>query len=187
MPILAALASLKDRIAAAVPGAAVVAVHAEDLSGRKVSEWLIKLPGIYVTCEGVDVKAREATLRLRVYVLARLADLRRVPAEAGWAMAEVALAVVAADPLVTDARLIYRDEAGLDQPGIGLWEIESSRRYELAPVDPAALPSCLLHQRYEALYSSWAPWIGAAHEPKYERVQGDAPSVGEQDIGEMLP
>lgn len=185
--ILDTLTALRSRLAAALPSAAVVAVHAEDLSGRKVSEWLIKLPGIYVTCEGVDVKKREAALRLRVYVLARLADLRRGPAEAGWAMAEVALAVVAADPLVTDARLIYRDEAGLDQPGIGLWEIEASRRYELAPVDPDALPSCLLHQQYEELYSSWAPWIGAAHEPRYEQVHGDAPSVGEQDIGELLP
>lgn len=185
--ILDTLTALRSRLAAALPSAAVVAVHAEDLSGRKVSEWLIKLPGVYVTCEGVDVKGGEAALRLRVYVLARLADLRRGPAEAGWAMAEVALAVVAADPLVTDARLIYRDEAGLDQPGIGLWEIEARRRYELAPIDPGALPSCLLHQRYEELYTSWAPWIGVAHEPKYERVHGDAPSAGEHDLDEMLP
>lgn len=185
--ILDTLTALRSRLAAALPSAAVVAVHAEDLSGRKVSEWLIKLPGIYVTCEGVDVKAREATLRLRVYVLARLADLRRVPAEAGWAMAEVALAVVAADPLVTDARLIYRDEAGLDQPGIGLWEIEASRRYELTPVDAGLLPNCMLHQQYEQIYTSWAPWIGVPHEPRYERVQGDAPSVGEHDLDEMLP
>lgn len=185
--ILNALTALRDRLSAALPTAAVVAVHAEDLSGRKVSEWLIKLPGVYVTCEGVDVRGGQAQLKLRVYVLARLADLRRGPAEAGWAMAEVALAVVVSDPLVTDARLIYRDEAGLDQPGIGLWEIEASRRYELAPLDPDALPSCLLHQQYEEIYTSWAPWIGAANEPLYRRIEGDAPEVGERGLGELLP
>lgn len=184
--ILDAMTALRDRLATALPSAAVVAVHAEDLSGRKTSEWLIKLPGVYITCEGVDVKSREAALRLRVYVLARLADLRRGPAEAGWAMAEVALAAVAADPLVTDARLIYRDEAGLDQPGIGLWEIESSRRYELAPVDPNALPDCLRHLCYEELYTSWAPWIGAAHVDQYVRIDTE-PQVGERPLEELLP
>ncbi|MDM7462248.1 MAG: hypothetical protein P3W95_001115 [Tepidimonas taiwanensis] len=61
--ILPTLTALRDRLAAALPSAAVVAVHAEDLSGRKVSEWLIKLPGVYITCEGVDVKNREAAPR----------------------------------------------------------------------------------------------------------------------------
>ncbi|MCX8016459.1 MAG: hypothetical protein N2690_00955 [Rhodocyclaceae bacterium] len=187
MPILAALTALRDRLAAALPSAAVVAVHAEDLSGRKVSEWLIKLPGVYLTCEGVDVRGGESVMRLRVYVLARLADVRRVPAEAGWAMAEIALAVVASDPIVTEARLLYRDESGLDQPGIGLWEIEATRRHALPAPSAEPPPSCVLHQRYEELYSSWAPWIGAAHEPRYERLQGDAPSVGEQDMEALLP
>lgn len=185
--ILDTLTALRSRLAAALPSAAVVAVHAEDLSGRKVSEWLIKLPGVYITCEGVDVRAGEAAMRLRVYVLARLADLRRVPAEAGWAMAEVALAVVAADPLVTDARLIYRDEAGLDQTGIGLWEIEGRRLHALPAATPEAPTTCIKHLQYEEIYSSWAPWIGAAHEPKYERVTGDAPSVGNVDAEELLP
>ena len=186
MASLAALAALKDRIAAAVPGAAVVAVHAEDLSLHETAKWLIKLPGVYLTCEGVDVRACDAAMRLRVYVLARLADTRRLPAESGWAMAEAVLAVVASDALVTDARLIYRDEAGLDQPGIGLWEIEGRRLHAL-PAVTAEAPTCVKHLQYEELYSSWAPWIGAAHEPKYERVQGDAPSVGEHDLDEMLP
>lgn len=187
MSAIAALERLRAALAAALPQAAVVAVHTQDLSDVHTGKWLVRLPGVYLVCEGIDATAPdEATIRLRVFVIVRMADVRENRAQAGWAMAEGALAVVIADPVVERARLVYRDQSGIDQAGIGLWEIDAQARHVLPAATPEEPTTCIKHLQYEEIYSSWAPWIGAAHEPKYERVTG-APSAGNVDAEELLP
>lgn len=186
MAALEILETMRARIAAVVPDAAVVSVHAQDLSDANTRKWLVRLPGIYLIAERIERRGTEAVLAFRAFLLARLADMRQSRAQAGWAMAELALAAICTDPHVTDARLVYRDEAGLDQPGIALWEIEARRSCPLPPVDDT-LPDCTHAFEYEELYSSWAPWIGAAHEGRYQRIDGEAPETGVFGIEEMLP
>jgi hypothetical protein len=185
--ILATLAALRDRLRAALPDVAVIEAHAQDMSDRATAKWLVRLPGIYLVAEGVEVRGTDARLKLRAYVLVRMADMRQRQAEGGWAIAETALAIIVADPMVQRAQLIYRDESGLDQPGVALWEIAAERPVALAPIPPQTMPECLRSMQYEAIYSSWAPWIGAAHEPRYTRVEGDAPAVGDTTMDGMLP
>jgi hypothetical protein len=183
MSAMAVLEGLRARLAGSLPQAAVVAVHLLDLSDAQTGKWMVRLPGIYLTCEGIDARADDARLRLRLYVLARLADQRVHLGAQGWALAEAALAVVVSDAHVLRAQLLYRDRAGIDQPGIGLWEIAVERRHAVGAGDCGEDAPW----RAETILASWAPWIGAAHEPKYERVTGDAPSVGNVDAEELLP
>lgn len=182
MSAFAALDRLRAALAAALPQAAVIAVHAQDLSDVHTGKWLVRLPGIYLVCEGIDATAPDdATIRVRVFVIVRMADVREGRAQAGWSLAEGALAVVIADPFVRQARLIYRDQGGFDQPGIGLWEIEAQARHVLATA--AGVTD---DWRAETILASWAPWIGAAHEPHYRPVAADKPDPATR-VEEMLP
>lgn len=182
MTAMDALHRLCVALQAALPSAAVVSVHAQDLSDANTGKWLVRLPGIYLTCDGIDVDdPSQAVVRVHIYVLARLADVRRQSAASGWALAEGALAVVAADVFVRRARMVYRDQAGLDQPGVALWEITAECRHVL---DSAA--GVADGWRAETLLASWAPWIGAAHEPMYRPIAADVPDPGETLDG-MLP
>lgn len=182
MAVIDLLQALRNAIRDALPGVAVVEAHTQDLSDAQTGRWLVRLPGVYLVGESVDVARGEATLRLRAYIIARLADLRSAASVAGWEIAEGVLAVISAQPHVRRAQLIYRDEAGLDQPGIGLWEIIADRAYELQ----IPTPSCLVHLRAEEFYSSWAPWIGAEHEQYYQPVTGDEPDPG-ITIDKLIP
>lgn len=182
MSAIATLERLRAALAAALPQAAVVAVHTQDLSDVHTGKWLVRLPGVYLVCEGIDATAPDkATIRLRVFVIVRMADVRENRAQAGWAMAEGALAVVIADPFVERARLVYRDQSGIDQAGIGLWEIDAQARHVLGTA--AGVTD---DWRAETILASWAPWIGAAHEPHYRPIAGDAPDPA-AFIEEMVP
>lgn len=179
--VIDTLDRLRGAIAQALPAAAVVAVHTEDLSDANTGRWLVRLPGVYLTCAGVEARAAEASLTLRAYVLARMADLRKAPSVSGWALAESVLAVLAADALTQRARLIYRDGSGLDQPGIGLWEIEARLHHRLA-VDAGATDGL----RAEEFWASWVPFVGLAHKGFYTRLDTE-PQVGHVPIEELLP
>lgn len=181
MSAMAVLEGLRARLADSLPQAAVVAVHLLDLSDAQTGKWLVRLPGIYLTCEGIDARADDARLRLRLYVLARLADQHAHLGAQGWALAEAALAVVVSDAHVLRAQLLYRDRAGLDQPGIGLWEIEAQLRHRLA-VDAAALDGL----RAEEFWASWVPFVGQAHKDRYVRIDTE-PQVGHVSLEELLP
>lgn len=55
-------------------------------------------------------------------------------------------------------------------------------------IEPQAMSAdCTAELVYQSAYASVAPWIGAAHEPMYRRIDGDAPEVGERSIEELLP
>lgn len=182
MSAITTLERLRAALAEALPQAAVVSVHTQDLSDANTGKWLVRLPGVYLVCEGIDATAPDdAMIRLRVYVIVRMADVREPRSQAGWAMAEGALAVVIADPFVTRARLIYRDQSGIDQAGIGLWEIEAQARHVLSTA--AGVTD---EWRAETILASWAPWIGAAHEPHYRPIDQD-PRDPAFSIEEMLP
>lgn len=181
MSALSVLQALRDRIAAHVPQVAVVSVHEKDLSDAQTGKWLIRLPGVYLVAEGIEAKPQsEAILRIRTFILARMADGRDEAAQAGWALAETVLAAILGDVAILKAALTYRDETGFDQPGIGLWEIAAERRHlvgtELPDDDWQA----------QEFWASWAPWIGAAHIDKYTRIDTE-PQVGERSLDELLP
>lgn len=183
MSATAVLSSMRERLTAALPAGVTVSVHLKDLSDAQTGKWLLRLPGVYLVAEGIDARyGGDATLKLRVYVLARLADQSAEPALIGWALAEAVLAGITSDVAVAQASLVYRDEAGLDQPGIGLWEIAVTRRHVVG----GALDALADGVRAEQFWASWAPWIGAAHEDKYVRIDTE-PQVGERTIEELLP
>ncbi|GIX31372.1 MAG: hypothetical protein KatS3mg124_1844 [Porticoccaceae bacterium] len=180
MSAIQVLEAVAERISARVGPLTVVQVHTQDLSDAHTGKWLVRLPAVYLVCEGIDARRPDdAALHLRAYVLARLADQRASRALEAWALAEAVLAAISDDPHITRARMDYRDEAGLDQPGIALWEIAAMRRHVLtvATADPWTP---------ETILASWAPWIGAAHESRYRPLDGDAPDPG-VTIGDLAP
>jgi len=180
------LAALRDHIAAAVPQLAAVHVHAQDMSDAHTGKWLVRLPAAYLVARGArrDEPGMMAA-QCAAYVIARFGDLRANPAAHGWSLAQIVFALIAARPDAQRVVLRYVDESGLDQPGIGLWEITWDLLLRMPATDPLPTPCGLSEMEADEVWVSWAPWIGAVHEPYYRRVEG-RPEPG-QTIEELVP
>lgn len=180
------LAALRDHIAAAVPQLVRVHVHSLDMSDANTGKWLVRLPAIYIVARGArQIEPGMMAAQCAAYVIARFGDQRSQQAAQGWEIAQVAFALIATRPDAQRVVLRYVDEAGLDQPGIGLWEISWDMILPMPSTDPLAQPCGLTEMEVDEAWVSWAPWIGAAHESRYERAQGQ-PEAGET-IEELVP
>lgn len=180
------LSTLRALIAEAVPALAVAQVHTLDMSDAHIGKWLVRLPAVYLLARG----ARQAepgmmAAQCVAYVIARFGDLNRQQAAQGWEIAQVVFALIATRPDAQRVVLRYLDNVGIDQPGVGIWEITWEMRLPMPVTDPLAAPCGLTEMEADEVWLSWAPWIGAAHEPHYQRVQGQ-PEPGET-LGELVP
>ena len=173
------LSALRDHIAASVPQLAVAQVHTLDMSDAHTGKWLVRLPAVYLVARGArrDEPGMMAA-QCAAYVIARFGDLNARQAAQGWSLAQIVFALIAARPDAQRVVLRYMDETGLDQPGIGLWEISWDLLLRMPATDPLAAPCGLSEAEADEVWLSWAPWIGAAHEPHYQRVEGQ-PDPGE--------
>lgn len=182
MTILDLLDSLRGELAKALPQVPVISVHTEDLSDAHTGKWFVRLPGIYLVCDGIDVGFTRVIAKIHAFILSRLGDIRRKSAQQGWAIAEIALAVFKSYPFIEAARLIYRDNAGIDRPGIALWEILGDCKHSLPPVDSFCEEGEI---SVESIWSSRAPWIGRKYLEYYQQIEG-RPDEGET-IDDLLP
>ena len=179
------LAALRDHIAAAVPQLAVAQVHTLDMSDVHTGKWLVRLPAVYLIARGArrDEPGMMAA-QCVAYVIARFGDIKAHQSVHGWSVSQIVFALIASRPDAQRVVLRYVDETGLDQPGIGLWEISWDMLLPMPATDPPA-PCVLTEARADEVWVSWAPFIGAAYEPYYQRVEG-RPEPGEW-IEDLVP
>jgi hypothetical protein len=180
------LADLRDHIDAAVSGLALVQVHQLDMSDTHTGKWLVRLPAVYLIARGArrDEPGMMAA-QCAAYVIARFGDLKRQQATQGWELAQLVFAIISARPDAQRVVLRYVDEIGLDQPGIGLWEIAWDMLLRMPTIDPLGVPCNLLEAQADEAWVSWAPLIGAANVSYYQRVEGQ-PEPGES-IEDLVP
>lgn len=180
----ALLASLPDRIAdairAALPGLREVAAHAGRFDLEELKAFTARAPAVRVALLRVDAgvevagPAIQREAALAAFIVTR--DAPSLPRDAAAAtIAQALLGLVEGNrwgsPDLGQARNVAAENlynAGTRGQGVSLWAVSWAQPLTLEAAPAPGVPV--------DLYYSWAPEIGAAFEPAYERL-GAAPEV----------